>query len=147
MRYPYLFALLLIGCNTAPPPANTVAIAPDPKTAIKSIEVVTQGGQMGYYASCKITKDSVVHTSGRAMDSTRNTAGARATSPSEWQLLTESINLTEFKEAKDGESFLPVDGTDTKVILTTELGEISKTNAAGNAIWTGIEMWSGKNCR
>ena len=118
-----------------------------PTATIQKIEVVTQGGQLGYYASCTITKDSVIHHSQMAVDTTQNTYTARTTNTAEWQLLEQSINLEEFKAAQNGESRMPVDGTDTEVAITTNNETISKTNAAGSATWSGMELWSGKNCR
>ncbi len=147
MKALYLLPLLLFSCNTATPPAETGGNSvPAATPAIQLIEVVTQGGQLGYHTTCKITKDSVTHKLLVGTDTTKNTSFARATNEGEWQALLQNIDLKEFDAAQNGESRQPVDGTDTEISITSNGERISKTNAHNSAAWTRIQVWSAERC-
>ena len=146
MKPIYLLPILLFSCNTATPPANTNG-KPVPATpVIQRIEVSRQGGQLGYHSTCKITPDSVTHQLLVGTDSTKNTYFARATNEGEWQMLLQNMDLKEFRAAQNGESRMPVDGTDTEVSIISNGETISKTNAQSNAAWSRIQVWSEERC-
>ena len=146
MKPLYLLSFLLFSCNTAAPPAETVVKAAPATPAIQLIEVDRQGGQLGYHSTCKITKDSVTHQLLVGTDSTRNTYFARATGEGEWQMLLQNMDLKEFRDAQNGESRMPVDGTDTEVSITSNGQTVSKTNAQSNAAWSRMQVWSEERC-
>ncbi len=146
MKLLYLLPFLLFSCNTAIPPAETAGKSTPALPAVQLIEVITQGGQLGYHSTCKITKDSVTHQLLVGTDSTRNTYFARATGEGEWQMLLQNMDLKEFQAAQNGESRMPVDGTDTEVSITRDGERISKTNANNSAAWTRIKVWSEERC-
>lgn len=146
MKPLYLLPVLLFSCNTATPPAKTVVNEVPAVPAIQRIEVSRQGGQLGYHSTCKITPDSVTHQLLVGTDSTKNTYFARATNEGEWQMLIQNIDLKEFRAAQNGESRMPVDGTDTEVSIISNGETISKTNAQSNAAWSRIQVWSEERC-
>ena len=114
--------------------------------AIQKIEVVTVGGDRGYSATCTFTKDSVFHRLRIFTDSTANMSIAQPAGEGEWKMLLQNIDLAEFRNAQNGESAQPVDGTDTEITITTADETVSKSNAGGSATWNSIAIWSQKRC-
>ncbi len=146
MKPLYPFLLVLLGCTTSTPPAKNNSAPPAEAPAIQKIEVVTQGGERGYYAVCTFTPDSVFHKLRIAVDAAANEDAARPAGEGEWQLLLQNTDLAEFKAAQDGPSALPVDGTDTEITITTDKETVSRSNAIGSPTWNGIDIWSQKRC-
>jgi hypothetical protein len=146
MRPLFLLSLLILGCNSAAPPAKTNSNPVAATPVVERIEVVRQGGHLGYHATCRITPDSVVHQLLVGTDSTKNTYFARATGEGEWKMLLQNMDLKAFGAAQNGESRMPVDGTDTEVSITSNGETISRTNAQSNDVWSRIKIWSEERC-
>jgi hypothetical protein len=117
-----------------------------PTAAIQRIEVVTHGGELGYYSSCAITPDSVFHQLRVGIDGADSMSVARPAGAGEWKMLIQNIDLAEFRSAPDGQSRQPVDGTDTDITITSNGEVVSRKNAVGSATWNGIDIWSRRSC-
>lgn len=106
---------------------------------IKSIAIVSAGGQLGYSSFFEITKDSIKFSSHLAVDTTRNIAFSKRINPQDWNDMIGGIDLEIFKNATNGHSVQPVDGIDTEIIVKTNDDEISRLNAYDNEVWRWIE--------
>lgn len=107
---------------------------------IKSISILTYGGEMGYSQSLKLTKDSLHFSFNIAVDSTRKRNEKKL---NKLYKLDDIVSLAEamsFSKIVDGKSRLPVDGTDTKIIIETGEKEYSIINGDNNEIWRRIEV-------
>jgi len=85
--------------------------------------------QMTFSIDEKSTTYTRSHSKGRGGRGEReNFSAAHATSPEVWKALVEAFDLDSFKKLKDGPSRLPVDGTDSAVIVVTPNGAVRVVN-------------------
>lgn len=105
---------------------------------IKSIEVVAAGGEMGFYSSILMDKDSIHYQRTIAVNEAENLKYSKRTKPEDWKNLVGKINLDAFKMVKEGRSIQPVDGVDTKIIITNDKENVSKMNAQDNPVWQNV---------
>ncbi|MBO9732997.1 MAG: hypothetical protein J7623_30425 [Chitinophaga sp.] len=105
---------------------------------VKSIEIVSEGGELGYRSRLLISADSVNYSVQVAVDATKNTQHSMKNAPEDWEAIVKEIDLPDFEKAVDGASRQPVDGIDTRVSITTNTGTITRTNAYENKTWNYI---------
>ncbi|BAP32509.1 uncharacterized protein CHSO_3472 [Chryseobacterium sp. StRB126] len=105
---------------------------------ILSVKVVSAGGELEFSSSTVIDKDSMHYHRTVAANEADNMAYNRKVKPEDWKNLVDKIDLKMFGAAKEGHSVQPVDGIDTKIIVTTGAGDISKMNAHDDPEWKKI---------
>ncbi|MGE8556622.1 MAG: hypothetical protein ACN6OB_22095 [Chryseobacterium jejuense] len=117
-------------------------------TTIQSVKVVSAGGGLGFSSSTVIDKDSIHYSRTMAANEANNMKYNRKLKSEDWKNLVDKIDLKMFGAAKEGHNVQPVDGIDTKIILTTSAGDISKMNAHNDPGWKKIlddvEQYGGK---
>lgn len=106
--------------------------------AIQSVKVVSAGGALGFSSSTLMDKDSIHYSRTVATNETENLSYSKKVKPEDWKKLVDTIDQKLFKSVKEGHSVQPVDGIDTKIIVTTSTGAISKMNAYGDPAWKRI---------
>lgn len=105
---------------------------------IKSIEIVSAGGELGYTSRLFVSADSIYYSVQVAVDSTKNAAHSMKNTPEDWLAVVKGIDLPDFRKAVDGASRQPVDGIDTRISITTKAGNITRMNAEENKTWSYI---------
>ncbi|VEH21616.1 Uncharacterised protein [Chryseobacterium nakagawai] len=105
---------------------------------IRSVKVVSAGGELGFSSSTLINKDSIYYNRTVAANEAENLSYSKKVKPEDWKKLVAAIDHKLFGSAKDGKSVQPVDGIDTKIIVTTSAGAISKMNAYDDPAWKNI---------
>ncbi|WP_347216161.1 hypothetical protein [Chryseobacterium sp.] len=105
---------------------------------VESVKVVSAGGELGFSSSTLIDKDSIHYSRTVAANEADNLAYSRKLKPEDWKNLLDTINMKEFGAAKENPSVQPVDGIDTRIIVKTNAGEISKMNAYDDPAWKSI---------
>lgn len=115
---------------------------------IQAVKVFSAGGELGFSSNTVINKDSIHYTRTMAANEANNRSYSRKVKPEDWKNLVDKIDLKMFGGVKEGYSVQPVDGIDTKIIITTSAGEISKMNAHNDPEWRKIlddvEEYGGK---
>ena len=132
--------LLLINCGEKKPTATSPKEKPESlqKENIKSIEINSAGGQLGYVSHFKISKDSIIFQSDMTAIANKKTESKKGIENAESEKIFKNIDIEDFKKAIETESKLPVDGVDQTIILKTGEDEISKMNAYDNKTWNKI---------
>jgi len=129
--------LFLISCtNNKNRTVNQPTITKD--VDIKSIEIISSGGQLGSHTRMLIDKDSTHYRLTVAANPADNSEYSKKTVPRDWEDLTAQINLVEFRSSEEGKSVQPVDGIDTQIIIVSDVDTISKMNAYNNRVWKSI---------
>lgn len=105
---------------------------------IQSVKVVSAGGELGFSSSTVISKDSIHNSRTMAANEANNMEYRKKLKPEDWKNLVDNIDVKMFGAAKEGHSVQPVDGIDTKIIITTSAGDISKMNAHNDPEWEKI---------
>ncbi|WP_336959151.1 hypothetical protein [Chryseobacterium contaminans] len=105
---------------------------------VQSVKVVSAGGALGFSSSTVIDKDSIHYNRTVAANEADNLIYNRKMKPEDWERLADKIDIKIFGAATEGKSVQPVDGIDTKIIITTSAGNISKMNAYDNPVWKRI---------
>lgn len=108
------------------------------KEHIKSIEINSAGGQLGYVSHFIISKDSVIFQSDMTASENKKIESKKAIVTSEVEKIFNNIDIEDFKKAIEKESKQPVDGVDQTIILNLDGKEISKMNAHDNKTWLEI---------
>lgn len=131
-----LLILIFIGCkenkNSKDHDVNTNS------ELIQSVEVVSAGGELGFSSKTSIDKDSIHYDRTVAANPSDSLSYNRKMKSEDWKNLEDRIDLKMFGATKEGPSVQPVDGIDTRIIITTSAGEISKMNAQNNPQWKNI---------
>lgn len=132
--------LLLINCGEKNLTATSPKENPESvqKENIKSIEIKSAGGQLGYVSHFILSNDSVVFQSDMTAVKNKKTESKNKTEDSESEKIFQNIDIEDFKKAVENESKLPVDGVNQTIILKTGEVEISKMNAFDNKTWNKI---------
>ena len=132
--------LLLISCGEK----NSTATSPKEqsenveKENIKSIEIKSAGGQLGYVSHFIISKDSAIFQSDMTASENKKIESKKAIATAESEKIFNNIDIEDFKKAIEKESKQPVDGVDQTIILNLDGKEISKMNAHDNKTWLEI---------
>lgn len=105
---------------------------------IQSIKAISAGGEMGFFSSTSINKDSIHYSRTVAANEAENFTYSRKVKPEDWKNLVDKVDQKLFGAIKEGKSVQPVDGIDTKIIITTTTGDISKMNAYDDSAWKSI---------
>ncbi|WP_160139983.1 hypothetical protein [Chryseobacterium sp. c4a] len=105
---------------------------------IQSVKMVSAGGELGFSSSTLIDKDSIHYSRTVAANEAENLTYSRKVKTEDWKNLVATTDQKLFRAAKEGKSVQPVDGIDTKIIITTSTGGISKMNAYDNPVWKNI---------
>lgn len=133
----FILALIFICCTDEKSKGrNQLTVMKE--TELKSVEVISTGGELGFYAHLSIDKDSTHYKQTVATNPADNSEYHKQTDLQDWKNLTIKINLTTFKTAKEGKSVQPVDGIDTKVVIVSNTDTISKMNAFNNSVWKDV---------
>ena len=132
--------LLLINCGEKKPTAtspkeNSESVE---KENIKSVEINSAGGQLGYVSHFIISKDSVIFQSDMTASENKKIESKKAIPTAESEKIFNNIDIEDFKKAIEKESKQPVDGVDQTIILNLDGKEISKMNAHDNKTWNKI---------
>lgn len=132
--------LLLINCGEKEPTATSPKEKPESvqKENIKSIEINSAGGQLGYVSHFIISKDSVIFQSDMTASENKKIESKRTIAPVEAEKIFKEIDIEDFKNATEGKSVQPVDGVDQTIILKLAGKDISKMNAHDNHTWKKI---------
>lgn len=104
-----LTALLLIFFHVRKKNFKNIAI---PSEKIESINVTTEGGNLGYFRNIRVNKDSVSSIQRQADNDHLNKSHKRAITPSEWNKLISEIDLSSVSKIKNYPSYQPFDGID-----------------------------------
>jgi hypothetical protein len=107
---------------------------------IKSILISTYGGEMGYSQSLKVTSDSLYFDLSLAIDSVKKRNETKLNKFYPLENFIDSNELLSFYKISSGKSRLPIDGTDTAIIIETEKNKYSVINAENNSDWRRIQM-------
>ncbi|SDJ11758.1 hypothetical protein [Chryseobacterium jejuense] len=141
-----LLVFILTGCKEDKSTSQQNMMVP--ATTIQAVKVVSAGGELGFSSSTVIDKDSIHYSRTMAANEANNMEYNRKLKPEDWKNLVDKIDLKMFGAAKEGHSVQPVDGIDTKIIVTTSAGDISKMNAHNDPEWKKIlddmEQYGGK---
>lgn len=131
---------LLINCDEKKQTANSPKENPERVQTdnIKSIEINSAGGQLGYVSHFKISKDSIIFQSDLTAIANKKTESKKGIENAESEKIFKNIDIEYFKKAVENQSQLPVDGVDQTIILKTGEDEISKMNAFDNKTWNKI---------
>ncbi|WP_104382137.1 hypothetical protein [Sphingobacterium sp. HMA12] len=105
---------------------------------IKSVEILSSGGELGYHTRILINKDSTHYKQTVAANPGNNSEYHKKTSPQDWKILIAKIDLVEFKASEEGKSVQPVDGIDTKISIVSNRDTTSKVNAYHSTVWKKI---------
>ncbi|OCA79011.1 hypothetical protein BBH99_20020 [Chryseobacterium contaminans] len=105
---------------------------------IQAVKVVSAGGGLGFSSRTVINKDSIHYSRTMAANEANNMEYSKKLKPENWKNLVDKIDVKMFGAAKEGHSVQPVDGIDTKIIITTSAGDISKMNAYNDSAWKSI---------
>lgn len=132
--------LFLINCGEKKPASTSPKENPESvqKETIKSIEINSAGGQLGYVSHFVISKDSVIFQSDMTASENKKIESKKTIAPAEVEEIFQNIDIEDFKKAIEKESKQPVDGVDQTIILKIDGKEISKMNAYENNTWTKI---------
>ena len=138
--------LLLISCGekkptTTSPKENSENVH---KENIKSIEINSAGGQLGYVSHFIISKDSVIFQSDMTASENKKIESKKAIATAESEKIFNNIDIEDFKKAIEKESKQPVDGVDQTIILNLDGKKISKRNAHDNKTWNKILEFQSK---
>lgn len=132
-----ILSLFLISCtNNKNRTVNQPVVMKD--GGIKSIEIISSGGQLGSHSRMLIDKDSTHYRLTVAANPADNSEYHKKTVPQDWEALITQINLGEFRSSEEGKSVQPVDGVDTQIIIVSDVDTISKMNAYNNKIWKSV---------
>lgn len=131
-----LFIFTLVGCkeNKRKPEQNTAAHTDE----VQSVKVASAGGALGFSSSTLIDKDSIHYSRTVATNEAENLSYSRKVKPEDWKNLVDAIDQKMFGAAKEGHSVQPVDGIDTRIIVTISGIDISKMNAYDDPAWKRI---------
>ena len=132
--------LVLINCGEKKPTATFPKENPESTQTniIKSIEINSAGGQLGYVSHFIISKDSVIFQSDMTASENKKIESKKAIATAESEIMFNNIDIDDFKKAIEKESKQPVDGVDQTIILNLDGKEISKMNAHDNKTWLEI---------
>ena len=138
--------LLLINCGEKKPTATSPKENPEQvqKETIKSIEINSAGGQLGYVSHFIISKDSVIFQSDMTASENKKIELRKPIENTDAEKVFSDINIDDFENALEGKSVQPVDGVDNTIILRTDEKEISKRNAHDNKTWMKIMQLKSK---
>ncbi len=125
-----IYILLIISCK-----GTTEKNTENINHKIKSITISTYGGQMGYFQSLKITKDSLFFNFNLAVDESKKRTQNKLNINYKLGEIISKTELISFPKIINGESMQPVDGTDTKIMIETKENNYSVINAKNNKIW------------
>lgn len=109
------------------------------KEEIQSVKMSSYGGMMGMTGDFIIRKDSTIYEHKLLRSPEKAVKKTKATSEEDWNDLINEIDLEAFKNAKNGESQLPIDGIDTKVTIETNLSSYSLVNGSEKVFQIMIE--------
>ena len=79
---------------------------------IESINITSEGGNLGYFRNIRVNKDSVSSIQRQADTDILNKSRKRAITPTEWNKLISEIDLSLVSKIKNGPSYQPFDGID-----------------------------------
>ena len=132
--------LVLINCGEKNSTATSQRGKPEKvqKEIIKSIEINSAGGQLGYVSHFIISKDSVIFQSDMTASENKKIESKKAIATAESEKIFNNIDIEDFKKAIEKESKQPVDGLDQTIILNLDGKDISKRNATDNKTWLEI---------
>ncbi|KEY20175.1 hypothetical protein [Kaistella antarctica] len=132
--------LLLNSCGEKNSTATSPKENPESvqKENIKSIEINSAGGQLGYVSHFIISKDSVIFQSDMMASENKKIESKKAIPNAESEKIFNYIDIENFKKAIEKESKQPVDGVDQTIILNLDGKDISKRNAYDNKTWNKI---------
>lgn len=132
--------LLLINCGQKKPTATSPTEHPETvqKEKIKSIEINSAGGQLGYVSHFIISEDSVIFQSDMTASENKKIESKKGITSGEAAEIFQNIDIEDFKNAVEGKSVQPVDGVDQTIILKLDGKDISKRNAHDNKTWNKI---------
>ena len=132
--------LLLLNCGEKNSTTTSQRGKPEKvqKENIKSIEINSAGGQLGYVSHFIISKDSVIFESDMTASENKKIESKKAIATAESEKIFNNIDIEDFKKAIEKESKQPVDGVDQTIILNLDGKEISKMNAHDNKTWLEI---------
>lgn len=128
--------LFLYSCSTNSQPPDTQPQSEN----IRSVNVSSAGGQLGFGSFLHITPDSVYYLRHVNMAPEQNDSFSRANTPESWQALVNDLNLDSLRNAKDGPSVQPVDGIDTQITVYTDRDSVTKTNAHESPEWMQLKI-------
>lgn len=83
------------------------------------IRLSIYGGDLGYYKSLTISRDSVIHSYFTAANN-ETVINRYKNEKENWRNLTESFKLSDFRKIKNGNSYQPADGTDQQIYIETK---------------------------
>ncbi len=106
---------------------------------IKSISISTFGGERGYFQSLVITPDTMYYELGSSVDPANNKSIKKVNNKHKLEDLISANQLTSFSNITSGKSLLPVDGTDTEIMIKTDSSEFKVRNAENNGKWLAIQ--------
>nr|WP_199163033.1 hypothetical protein [Elizabethkingia sp. ASV34] len=105
-----LTALLLIFFSCKEEKASKDIAIPSEK--IVSIDITTEGGNLGYFRNIRVNKDSVSSIQRQADTDHLNKSHKRAITSTEWNKLISEIDLSSVSKIKNDPSYQPFDGID-----------------------------------
>lgn len=105
---------------------------------VQSVKMTSAGGQLGFSSTTLIDKDSIHYNRKMAANEANNLSYSRKIKPEDWKNLIDAIDQKMFGAAKEGHGVQPIDGIDTRIIVTTTAGDISKMNAYDDPAWKSI---------
>ena len=83
-----------------------------PSEKIVSIDITTEGGNLGYFRNIRVNKDSVSSIQRQADTDHLNKSHKRAITSTEWNKLISEIDLSSVSKIKNDPSYQPFDGID-----------------------------------
>lgn len=101
---------------------------------ITSVKLSQYGGMLGFNQTIFITKDSITRETSMTAQNDSVKKEKLANTPANWEALNSSLNLNDFRKIKNGNSNLPVDGTDQKIVINTKTTSDSIINGQNDAI-------------
>ena len=130
MKFYYILFILFISCSSSPQKSHTTA----EKQGAEAVTLLTYGGQMGYFQSLKVTDDSLFFTLTVGTDSTKNRRQIIRNDSYKINDIITSSDVEKFSRLRSGKSYLPVDGTDTDIIIEKKQQKFKVTNGT-DSIW------------
>lgn len=129
----YLILLVTLTLQSCQKKSIMVNHRPE-KSEITQIEWSNFGGMLGYHETVTITKDSILRTVLIGAQNNKTTNYKYKNSAKDWQELTNSVNLKDFKKIKSGSSNQPVDGSDEEILIKTKTSKDSIINGYDDKI-------------
>lgn len=106
---------------------------------IKSISISTNGGDMGFSQTLKITADSLYFDFNLAVNAAKKRKQRKSNTFFKLEDIIGATQLINFSKTINGASRQPVDGTDTEIIIITEHHKYSVINGEEDNNWNRIK--------